>query len=80
MLVIFPFEVEFYKNLNYNVDYVGHPLLNKIDTFLKENKRIESDTPRICVLPGSRAEEILRIYPTLACVAEVFRSECAALV
>jgi lipid-A-disaccharide synthase len=78
MLVIFPFEVEFYKNLNYNVDYVGHPLLRKIDSFFKENQRIESDTLKICLLPGSRIEEIERILPTLARVAEVFRNEYSA--
>lgn len=75
MLVIFPFEIDFYKKLNYNVDYVGHPLLKKIDSFLKTNQKIESDAYRICLLPGSRVEEIERIFPTLACVAEVLRSE-----
>lgn len=75
MLVIFPFEVEFYKNLNYNADYVGHPLLNKIDSFLKENQKAKSDTLRICLLPGSRTEEIERIFPTLACVAEILRND-----
>jgi lipid-A-disaccharide synthase len=78
MLVIFPFEVEFYKKLNYYADYVGHPLLNKIDSFLKNNQRAESDSLRICLLPGSRKEEIERIFPTLARVAEVFRNEYCA--
>jgi lipid-A-disaccharide synthase len=75
MLVIFPFEVDFYKKLNYNADYVGHPLLKKIDSVLTKNKKIESNVYNICLLPGSRVEEIERIFPTLACVAEVLRSE-----
>ena len=28
MFVILPFEKEYYKNLNYDVHYVGHPLLD----------------------------------------------------
>jgi lipid-A-disaccharide synthase len=34
MLVIFPFEVGFYNKLNYNVDYVGHPMINRIKPML----------------------------------------------
>lgn len=74
MLVVFPFEVEFYKKLNFNADYVGHPLIKKIEDFLKSNKKSESDKKRICLLPGSRTEEILRILPILANVAEVLRA------
>ena len=78
MLVIFPFEVEFYKKLNYKVDYVGHPQTKIIENFLNENKRDESDIIRVCLLPGSRIEEIQRIFPTLACVAEIIRSQYCA--
>lgn len=74
MLVLFPFEVEFYKKLNYEADYVGHPLVSKIEKFLKGNKKIESDIIRICLLPGSRIEEIQRIFPVLAGTSEVLRS------
>lgn len=34
MLVILPFEKEFYKKWNYEVEYVGHPLVEEIDRFL----------------------------------------------
>lgn len=75
MLVIFPFEVEFYKKLNYDVDYVGHPQTKIIETYLNDNSKTESEHFRICLLPGSRIEEIQRIFPTLACVAEVLRTQ-----
>lgn len=75
MLVIFPFEVDFYRKLGYIVDYVGHPLIKKIDSFLFNNKKTESENLRICLLPGSRIEEIQKIFPTLACVAEVLRTQ-----
>src|SRR6185295_3791853 len=31
MFVILPFEKEFYKRFDYEVDFVGHPLLDAID-------------------------------------------------
>lgn len=78
MLVIFPFEVDFYKKLGYDTDYVGHPLVNNINKFLNTNKKEENKPLNICLLPGSRLEEINRIFPTLARVAEVIRSEFGA--
>jgi lipid-A-disaccharide synthase len=78
MLVIFPFEVDFYKKLNYNVDYVGHPMINRIDDFLEKNKKRESDKINVTLLPGSRSEEIKRIFPVLADVSEKIRNEFKA--
>ena len=33
MLVILPFEKEFYKKWNYEVEYVGHPLVEVVEEF-----------------------------------------------
>ena len=33
MLVILPFEKDFYKKWNYEVEYVGHPLVEVVDRF-----------------------------------------------
>jgi lipid-A-disaccharide synthase len=33
MLVILPFEKEFYRKWNYEVEYVGHPLVEVVETF-----------------------------------------------
>lgn len=78
MLVIFPFEVEFYEKLNYKVDYVGHPMVRRIDDFLMKNKRRDSDKLNIILLPGSRTEEIERIFPVLANAAEKIRNDFKA--
>jgi lipid-A-disaccharide synthase len=64
MLVILPFEKKFYKKWNYEVDYVGHPLIEVIDAFRlqhpsNENKKI------IALLPGSRKQEILKKLPVM---------------
>jgi len=37
MLVILPFEKEFYRKWNYDVEYVGHPLVEVIDNFRATN-------------------------------------------
>ncbi len=64
MLVILPFEKAFYKNWNYEAEYVGHPLVNVINNFspadpLFENKNV------IALLPGSRKQEILKKLPIM---------------
>ncbi|MEQ8518705.1 MAG: lipid-A-disaccharide synthase [Cytophagales bacterium] len=62
MFVILPFEKQFYKKFQFDVDYVGNPVLdaiaqfNKSDSFLASH-RIE-DKPIIAILPGSRKQEI----------------------
>ena len=64
MLVILPFEKAFYKKWNYEVEYVGHPLLEVINHFtaaepLFKNKKV------IALLPGSRQQEILIKLPIM---------------
>jgi lipid-A-disaccharide synthase len=63
---ILPFEKEFYQSYGYEVDYVGHPILDAIanrkpdlaesKTFRKEFEI--DDRPIIALLPGSRKHEI----------------------
>lgn len=62
MFVILPFEKEFYKQFDYEVDYVGNPVLDEIANFranpdFKEEHRLD-ERPIIAVLPGSRKDEI----------------------
>ena len=63
MLVIFPFENEMYEKENVASEFVGHPLNNRINKYLAENKKTESRTKIISLMPGSRKEEIERIFP-----------------
>ncbi len=59
MLVILPFEVDFYKKWQYDVSYVGHPLIEVVS---HEKNMVPatplSEKPLIALLPGSRAQEI----------------------
>jgi len=68
MYVILPFEKDFYeKKHQYQVHYVGHPLLDEIEEFKKNQsgnfneKHQLDDRPIIALLPGSRKQEISRL-------------------
>jgi lipid-A-disaccharide synthase len=73
MLVILPFEKEFYKKWNYEVEYVGHPLVQVIET--AQSKIVNEffyDKPVIALLPGSRQQEILKKLPIMLAVSKYF--------
>jgi lipid-A-disaccharide synthase len=76
MLVILPFEKDFYKKWDYDVEFVGHPLMDAIDQQKKDEKFIQENQlkgkPIIALLPGSRKQEITRILPVMAGIAEHF--------
>ncbi|MBK9484787.1 MAG: lipid-A-disaccharide synthase [Chitinophagaceae bacterium] len=79
MLVILPFEKEFYKKWNYEVEYVGHPLVEVVDEFLLSSNKnpvsgIKYQLPEntIALLPGSRQQEILKKLPIMLEVAKHF--------
>ncbi len=71
MLVILPFEKDFYKKYNYAVDYVGHPLAEVISDFKKDNSHIQKENI-VALLPGSRKQEILVKLPIMLSVAKHF--------
>lgn len=63
MLVVYPFEVEFYKREGMKVYYTGNPLLENIDGFLKSTVKKNNTKPVITLMPGSRDEEFRKIFP-----------------
>jgi lipid-A-disaccharide synthase len=66
MLVILPFEKDFYKKWNYEVDYVGHPLVQVVNEFQNANAYIEKkDYTSVALLPGSRMQEINKKLPIM---------------
>jgi lipid-A-disaccharide synthase len=74
MLVILPFEKDYYKNKwNWEVEYVGHPLVEVIEKHqLKSPAQPLSDKPIIALLPGSRKQEILKKLPVMLEVSASF--------
>ncbi len=66
---ILPFEVDFFKKHQYEVEYKGHPLVELIDKFNPELDFYESINPEhkkiIAILPGSRKQEIIKKLPEM---------------
>ena len=74
MLVILPFEKEYYKSKwNWNVEYVGHPLVKEVEKFNDESSVSNNLKPCIAVLPGSRKQEILKKLPVMLEVSKQFQ-------
>jgi lipid-A-disaccharide synthase len=69
LFVIFPFEKEFFKQYNYEVEYVGNPLFDAIADFTpKEEFRKMArlgQKPIIALLPGSRKQEVETMLPLM---------------
>ena len=73
MLVILPFEEAFYRQRDYKVTYVGHPLTEVVDAFREEGKLVPlSDKPIVAVLPGSRKQEVATKLPIMLTAADQF--------
>ena len=70
LLVIFPFEEEYFRERGVNVQFVGHPLCDLArvssnrDHFFAEHSFSPTE-PLIALLPGSRKGESLRHLPAL---------------
>ncbi len=72
LYVILPFEKPFYKKHDYNAAFLGHPLLDAINT--EQNEQTEylfkeqyqlPDKKIIALLPGSRHQELAKILPIM---------------
>ena len=63
LFVIFPFEKDFFKRFDYDVDYVGNPLFDAIADFTPNpdfivQHKLDPQKPIIALLPGSRRQEV----------------------
>jgi lipid-A-disaccharide synthase len=70
LLVILPFEEAFYAKFGVAVDYIGHPLLDRVRTSCSRSQFFEKyelnpEVPTISLLPGSRTKEIKYNLPVL---------------
>ena len=79
MLIIFPFEKQFYKKHNYEVEYVGNPLLDEIAKHQQNEEELNTKASYqkkyIALLPGSRTQEIDKMLPVLVAIAQRFKNE-----
>lgn len=81
MLTILPFETEFYAGFDYQVEYVGNPLLDAIEEFKATDHQTEADfrksnnltdKPIIGLLAGSRKQELDFMLPVMIEVSRQF--------
>jgi lipid-A-disaccharide synthase len=72
VFTILPFEKAFYKKYGYDVDYVGHPLLDEINKGGFNNIDFKSSKRVIALLPGSRKQEISKMLPTMLQLTEKY--------
>src|SRR5271157_4426694 len=76
MLVIFPFEEQFYRERGIEAEFVGHPLTDlplpaiTREDFAAEYK-LDASRPWVALLPGSRRGEVSRILPVLLEAAQL---------
>lgn len=69
LFVILPFEKTFFRKYDFDVDYVGNPLLDALANH-RPNAPVSaqlsrSDKPLIALLPGSRRQEITAMLPVM---------------
>ncbi|CAM1367185.1 lipid-A-disaccharide synthase [Tenacibaculum xiamenense] len=78
MFVILPFEKDFYKKYDYDVEFVGHPLIDgidgrkQIDESQFRNEFSLGEKPIIALLPGSRKQEITKMLSVMLSLVENF--------
>ena len=78
MFVILPFEKKFYEKYNYNVSFVGHPLIDaiaerkKVDELAFRQEYALTNLPIIALLPGSRKQEITKMLLVMLSIVEDF--------
>jgi len=71
-MVIFPFEIDVFKDTSLRVDFVGHPLIDAVraDAALPQPVLPWGEGPhRVALLPGSRRQEVERILPAMIAAA-----------
>jgi lipid-A-disaccharide synthase len=73
LMVIFPFEIEVFKDVDLKVDFVGHPMVDELREFReKAPEPLPWNGPlKIALLPGSRHQEIIHILPGLLAAAQL---------
>ncbi len=82
LLSIVPFEKEWYakQTPRLHVDYVGHPVVDRLQTY-REQRRTQkqtADKPVVLLLPGSRRKEVTRHLEVMLVSAAQIRAQVAA--
>lgn len=87
LAVIFPFEVDFYRGAGLPVEFVGHPLVERVADFARnwprgrarDALRLAPERPLLALLPGSRRNELQRMLPLQLEVARILHARLPSL-
>lgn len=86
LLVIFPFEKNYFQKKGIRAVYVGNPLTEEMD--LRPIERVSVLRPQgignarfpvLCAMPGSRKSEIEKIWPLVLKASRILRKTCPDL-
>lgn len=80
LYIIFPFEQAFYRRFDYNVTFLGNPLIDQVESWRNTAPGRQSiiaslgldNRPVIALLAGSRMQEVSKILPVMVSVAADF--------
>jgi lipid-A-disaccharide synthase len=77
LFVILPFEKPFFKKFDWDVDYVGNPVLDAVKAHIPDDKFLmkysyDNNASLVALLPGSRKQELKTILPLMANVVKKF--------
>lgn len=82
LLVILPFELDYFKQHGLQATFVGHPLLDEIRAYKEvPQKASATATDLVALLPGSRTSEISAMLPIMLQAAKTLphRTFCIAV-
>ena len=82
MLVVFPFEEKLYKSNNVDVEFVGHPLIDRINEYQFLSKEelfskfdLDGSKELLLLMPGSRKHEVEKLFPQIIKAARKLADE-----
>lgn len=79
LFAILPFEKTFFKKFDWDVDYVGNPVLDAVKAHIPASEfisryKFSSESPLVALLPGSRKQELKTIIPVMTDVVRKYPS------
>ncbi|MCK5655045.1 MAG: lipid-A-disaccharide synthase [Candidatus Aureabacteria bacterium] len=81
LIVIFPFEKKYYAQTGLDVEFVGHPLVDIMQTSCKKeeffkNIGLNEEKKLIGILPGSRENEVRKLLPEIMKAIPLLKKSC----
>jgi len=80
ILAVFPFEAEAYRQAGCRVEFVGHPLLDRVRPSaeretLRREFGVAGDQPLVAIMPGSREQELAYLLAPMLAAARIVLSQ-----